>query len=159
MLEWSLGPHMCHAFFLYKMADSISGDESPDQIESLREKLGEKELPDTQINGDVEEEPAKGGQLTTSGGSKKKKKKKKGKGDGGNETVSPETLPGSTGVNLQNLRQLQNLQKSFELLRADEAKAPKTTEEALKKKYQFWDTQPVPKLGGFLFQLACSWIR
>lgn len=57
-----------------------------------------------------------------------------------------ESLP-SPAVNLQNLRELQ---KSFERLRAAEVKAPKTTEEAMKKKYQFWDTQPVPKLGGFL---------
>lgn len=148
---------MCHAFFLFKMADSVSADESPEQIESLQDESGEKDVQDPQVNGDVEEETAKGGQLTTSGGSKKKKKKKKGKGDGASETVSPESLPTtSAGVNLQNLRQLQNLQKSFELLRAGEPKAPKTTEEALRKKYQFWDTQPVPKLGGFCFNLHAA---
>ena len=142
---------------MLKMADGIGRDESPDQIESLAEQSGDKEVPDREINGDIEEHPAKGSLQPVSGGSKKKKKKKK-KGEVGSES-SPESLP-SSAVNLQSLRQLQNLQKSFELLRAGEAKAPKTTEEALKKKYQFWDTQPVPKLGGFcqgLSQLVCSW--
>lgn len=128
------------------MADGIGTDESPEKIESLQEQSGDNEVADREINGDIEEEPAKGGPQQVSGSSKKKKKKKKGKGDVGSET-SPESLP-TSGVNLQNLRQLQNLQKSFELLRVGEVKAPKTTEEALKKKYQFWDTQPVPKLGG-----------
>lgn len=139
--------HMCHAFFLFKMADGIGKDESAEQIESLQEQIGDKEVVDREINGDIEEEPARGGPQQVSGSSKKKKKKKKGKGDAGSET-SPESYS-TPGVNLQNLRQLQNLQKSFELLRAGEVKAPKTTEEALKKKYQFWDTQPVPKLGGY----------
>ena len=142
---------------MLKMADGIGRDESPEQIESLENQSGDKEVPDREMNGDIEEEPAKGSLQPTSGGSKKKKKKKK-KGEVGSES-SLESLP-SSGVNLQSLRQLQNLQKSFELLRAGEAKAPKTTEEALKKKYQFWDTQPVPKLGGFcsvLYQLVCSW--
>lgn len=129
------------------MADGIGTDESAEQIESLQEQIGDKEVVDREINGDIEEEPARGGPQQVSGSSKKKKKKKKGKGDVGSET-SPESLS-TPGVNLQNLRQLQNLQKSFELLRAGEVKAPKTTEEALKKKYQFWDTQPVPKLGGY----------
>lgn len=131
---------------MLKMADGIGRDESPEQIESLDGHRGDKEVPDRAINGDIEEEPAKGSLQPASGGSKKKKKKKK-KGEVGSET-SPESLP-SSAVNLQSLRQLQNLQKSFELLRAGEAKAPRTTEEALKKTYQFWDTQPVPKLGGF----------
>ena len=132
---------------MFKMADGIGTEETLEQIDSVQEQSGDKEVPDREINGDIEEEPAKGSLKQASGGSKKKKKKKK-KGDVESET-SPESLVPSSGVNLQSLRQLQNLQKSFELLRAGEVKAPKTTEEALKKKYQFWDTQPVPKLGGF----------
>ena len=137
------------------MADDSGRNESPEQIETLEEQSGDKEVLDREINGDIEEERAKGSLQLASGGSKKKKKKKK-KGEVGSE-ISPESLP-SSGVNLQSLRQLQNLQKSFELLRAGEVKAPKTKEEALKKKYQFWDTQPVPKLGGFrtwLFVSTC----
>lgn len=138
------------------MADQTGADQSPEKIESLQEQSGDKEPPDPQINGTAEEDPARGVQPPASGGSKKKKKKKKGKGDEGSsssEALSSESLTSSVAMNLQNLRQLQNLQKSFELLRAGEAKAPKTTEEALRKKYQFWDTQPVPKLGGFCFDL------
>lgn len=130
------------------MADNTCPSKSLEQIEPLEDESGEKEPSDQQINGDIDEEVTKGEQVSASGGSKKKKKKKKGKGDGGSDTLSPESLP-TAAVNVQNLRQLQNLQKSFELLRAGETKAPKTKEEALKKKYQFWDTQPVPKLGGF----------
>lgn len=149
---------MCHAFFRFNMADGISPSESPEQIEPLQDETEEKELPDCEINGDIEGEIAKVEQVPASGGSKKKKKKKKGKGDGGigGSEMSPESLPNSTAMNLQNLRQLQHLQKSFELLRAGEPKAPKTKEEALKKKYQFWDTQPVPKLGGFGFNLLAA---
>ena len=146
---------MCHAFFRFNMADSINPGESPEEIEPLQDEPEEKELPDCKKNGDIEGEIAKGGQVPASGGSKKKKKKKKEKGDGVSET-SPESLPNSSAVNLQNLRQLQHLQKSFELLRTGEPKAPKTKEEALKKKYQFWDTQPVPKLGGFGFNLLAA---
>lgn len=43
--------------------------------------------------------------------------------------------------------QMKNLQKFLDTMKITEAKPPKTTEEAKKKKYQFWDTQPVPKLG------------
>ena len=136
------------------MADKSGGDQSPEKIESLQEQSGDREPPDRQINGTTEEEPARGVQPPASGSSKKKKKKKKGKGDeGSSEVLSSESLTSSVAMNLQNLRQLQNLQKSFELLRAGEAKAPKTTEEALRKKYQFWDTQPVPKLGGVCLDL------
>ena len=139
---------------LFKMADKSGGDQSPEKIESLQEQSGDREPPDPQINGTTEEEPARGVQPPASGSSKKKKKKKKGKSDGGSsEVLSSESLTSSVAMNLQNLRQLQNLQKSFELLRAGEAKAPKTKEEALRKKYQFWDTQPVPKLGGVCFDL------
>ncbi|CAH3157078.1 unnamed protein product, partial [Porites evermanni] len=138
------------------MADKSGGDQSPEKIESLQEQSGDREPPDPQINGTTEEEPARGVQPPASGSSKKKKKKKKGKSDGGSsEVLSSESLTSSVAMNLQNLRQLQNLQKSFELLRAGEAKAPKTTEEALRKKYQFWDTQPVPKLDEEVSECGC----
>jgi hypothetical protein len=32
--------------------------------------------------------------------------------------------------------------------------APKSMEEAKRKSYQFWDTQPVPKLGGSFIHLS-----
>ncbi|CAH3134442.1 unnamed protein product, partial [Porites lobata] len=141
---------------LFKMADKSGGDQSPEKIESLQEQSGDRGPPDPQINGTTEEEPARGVQPPASGSSKKKKKKKKGKVDeGSSEVLSSESLTSSVAMNLQNLRQLQNLQKSFELLRAGEVKAPKTTEEALRKKYQFWDTQPVPKLDEEVSECGC----
>lgn len=42
--------------------------------------------------------------------------------------------------------QIKDLQKFFDAMKMD-GKPPKTAEEAKKKKYLFWDTQPVPKLG------------
>ncbi|XP_031560951.1 glycylpeptide N-tetradecanoyltransferase 2-like [Actinia tenebrosa] len=42
--------------------------------------------------------------------------------------------------------QIKNIQKLLDSMKITEAKPPKTTEEAKKKKYKFWDTQPVPKL-------------
>ena len=100
---------------LFKMADKSGGDQSPEKIESLQEQSGDREPPDPQINGTTEEEPARGVQPPASGSSKKKKKKKKGKVDeGSSEVLSSESLTSSVAMNLQNLRQLQNLQKSFE---------------------------------------------
>lgn len=132
------------------MADDNGSNESPEQIKSLRDEGGGKEFTDREVNGVIEEEPPKGGNQLVSVSSKKKKKKRKGKSNEGSETVV-ESLP-SPAVNLQNLRELQ---KSFERLRAVEVKAPKTTEEAMKKKYQFWDTQPVPKLDEDIIECGC----
>ena len=43
---------------------------------------------------------------------------------------------------------LQQLQKAMELLKvSQQTGAPKSMEEAKKKSYAFWDTQPVPKIG------------
>lgn len=43
---------------------------------------------------------------------------------------------------------LQQIQKAMEMLQMNQGQyAPKSLEEAKRKQYQFWDTQPVPKLG------------
>ncbi|KAK2182853.1 hypothetical protein NP493_333g02028 [Ridgeia piscesae] len=44
------------------------------------------------------------------------------------------------------LSQLQKLQKAMELLKLQGQATPRTMDDAKHKKYQFWDTQPVPKL-------------
>ena len=44
------------------------------------------------------------------------------------------------------LGKLEQLQKAMELLKMPTG-APKSIEEAKRKQYQFWDTQPVPKIG------------
>lgn len=142
---------MCRAHSSFSnMADGISPNECPEQIESLPDEGEKEERGDAKVNGATEEDVAKTEQAAASGAVKKKKKKKKPKATTalGTEVLTPDALQ-SAGVSLNQLRQLQNLQKSFELLQAGDPKAPKTTEEALKKTYKFWDTQPVPKLGGF----------
>lgn len=42
--------------------------------------------------------------------------------------------------------QLQKIQKAVELLSMSRGAAPKSMDEAAKKRYQFWETQPVPRL-------------
>ncbi|KAK6473037.1 glycylpeptide N-tetradecanoyltransferase 1 [Huso huso] len=76
-------------------------------------------------------------------GAKKKKKKQKRKKDkaGGKE-------PGQEPVKVNSLpaEKLQEIQKAIELFSVGQGPA-KTMEEASRRSYQFWDTQPVPKLG------------
>lgn len=43
---------------------------------------------------------------------------------------------------------IQEIQKAIELFSVGQGPA-KTMEEASKRSYQFWDTQPVPKLGTY----------
>lgn len=44
---------------------------------------------------------------------------------------------------------IQEIQKAIELFSVGQGPA-KTMEEASKRSYQFWDTQPVPKLGMYM---------
>lgn len=46
------------------------------------------------------------------------------------------------------MQKLQDIQRAMELLSACQGPA-KNIDEAAKRKYQFWDTQPVPKLSKF----------
>lgn len=41
--------------------------------------------------------------------------------------------------------------KGFELLNVDADIRAKTIRDAMSRQFQFWDTQPVPKIGKFLF--------
>lgn len=52
----------------------------------------------------------------------------------------------STQVNSLPADKLQEIQKAIELFSVGQGPA-KTMEEASRRSYQFWDTQPVPKLG------------
>ncbi|MBN3309920.1 NMT1 tetradecanoyltransferase, partial [Amia calva] len=78
------------------------------------------------------------------GGAKKKKKKQKKKKDkvGGKELGQEQ----SAKVNSLPADKLQEIQKAIELFSVGQGPA-KTMEEATRRSYQFWDTQPVPKLG------------
>lgn len=48
------------------------------------------------------------------------------------------------------MQKLQDIQRAMELLSTCQGPA-KNIDEATKHKYQFWDTQPVPKLSKFSF--------
>eukprot|EP00112_Aurelia_sp_Birch-Aquarium-sp1_P014249 Seg3063.2 transcript_id=Seg3063.2/GoldUCD/mRNA.D3Y31 product="Glycylpeptide N-tetradecanoyltransferase 2" protein_id=Seg3063.2/GoldUCD/D3Y31 len=77
---------------------------------------------------------------------KKKKKGKKAEGavSGENEASGATAAENaSAGVNVQTLRQIQ---KAMEQLMATD-KPARTPSEAKQRKYEFWDTQPVPKIG------------
>lgn len=52
----------------------------------------------------------------------------------------------SQQVNSLPADKLQEIQKAIELISVGQGPA-KTMEEASRRSYQFWDTQPVPKLG------------
>uniref|UniRef100_A0A8D0NTR8 Glycylpeptide N-tetradecanoyltransferase n=1 Tax=Sus scrofa TaxID=9823 RepID=A0A8D0NTR8_PIG len=77
-------------------------------------------------------------------GAKKKKKKQKKKKEKGSETDSAQDQP--MKMNSLPAERIQEIQKAIELFSVGQGPA-KTMEEASKRSYQFWDTQPVPKLG------------
>ncbi|KAM6163557.1 glycylpeptide N-tetradecanoyltransferase 1-like [Rhynchocyon petersi] len=77
-------------------------------------------------------------------GAKKKKKKQKKKKEKGSETDSTQDQP--MKMNSLPAERIQEIQKAIELFSVGQGPA-KTMEEASKRSYQFWDTQPVPKLG------------
>lgn len=59
----------------------------------------------------------------------------------------------SAQVNSLPADKLQEIQKAIELFSVGQGPA-KTMEEATRRSYQFWDTQPVPKLGGMTAVLS-----
>ncbi|KAG8446910.1 hypothetical protein GDO86_014383 [Hymenochirus boettgeri] len=72
---------------------------------------------------------------------KKKRKQKRKKDKGGDKLEASEGQ-----VNTLPAEKIQEIQKAIELFSVGQGPA-KTMEEASKRSYQFWDTQPVPKLG------------
>ncbi|KAM8723294.1 glycylpeptide N-tetradecanoyltransferase 1 [Sparus aurata] len=76
-------------------------------------------------------------------GAKKKKKKQKKKKKSGAPEAAQDPL---AKVNSLPADKLQEIQKAIELFSVGQGPA-KTMEEATRRSYQFWDTQPVPKLG------------
>uniref|UniRef100_A0A8B9UIE4 Glycylpeptide N-tetradecanoyltransferase n=1 Tax=Anas zonorhyncha TaxID=75864 RepID=A0A8B9UIE4_9AVES len=79
-----------------------------------------------------------------SGAKKKKKKPKRKKEKGGDQPEQAQDQP--VKVNSLPAERIQEIQKAIELFSVGQGPA-KTMEEASKRSYQFWDTQPVPKLG------------
>ncbi|XP_053555813.1 glycylpeptide N-tetradecanoyltransferase 1 isoform X1 [Bombina bombina] len=72
----------------------------------------------------------------------KKKRKQRRKKDKTTEKLETPEAP----VNALPAERIQEIQKAIELFSVGQGPA-KTMEEASKRSYQFWDTQPVPKLG------------
>jgi glycylpeptide N-tetradecanoyltransferase len=156
------------------MADA-SASKNVEEAESVDKSSPQKDNC-SNINGRLkplsENEPSAGKSVS----SKKKKKKKKGKkeccehdhdhhghaGLGHDEQDGCSEAHGhdhahehdSSCGQKPSANQIKNLQKFLDSMKISEAKPPKTTEEAKKKKYQFWDTQPVPKLGEVFIYLG-----
>ncbi|KAK9961096.1 hypothetical protein ABG768_008907 [Culter alburnus] len=100
------------------------------------------------IDGDNEEEnehmQGPGGDLGAKKKKKKQKRKKEKPSSGGTKSDSA-----SDSQEIKNpaipMQKLQDIQRAMELLSTCQGPA-KNIDEATKHKYQFWDTQPVPKL-------------
>uniref|UniRef100_H3A6P8 Glycylpeptide N-tetradecanoyltransferase n=1 Tax=Latimeria chalumnae TaxID=7897 RepID=H3A6P8_LATCH len=107
------------------------------------------------IDGDNEEETehSKGSPGGDLGAKKKKKKQKRKKEKPSSGGTKSDSASDSQEIKIQQpsknpsipMQKLQDLQRAMELLSACQGPA-KNLDEANKRKYQFWDTQPVPKL-------------
>ncbi|XP_030406331.1 glycylpeptide N-tetradecanoyltransferase 2 isoform X2 [Gopherus evgoodei] len=107
------------------------------------------------IDGDNEEETehAKGSPGGDLGAKKKKKKQKRKKEKPNSGGTKSDSASDSQEIKIQQpsknpaipMQKLQDIQRAMELLSACQGPA-KNIDEATKHKYQFWDTQPVPKL-------------
>ncbi|KAG9337603.1 hypothetical protein JZ751_028455 [Albula glossodonta] len=86
-----------------------------------------------------------------SGAKKKKKRQKKKKDKAGGKDSSQDSM---AKVNSLPADKLQEIQKAIELFSVGQGPA-KTMEEASRRSYQFWDTQPVPKLGEMVTSHGC----
>jgi len=130
---------------------------------------GNSDLEQDPTAGDADVEDDEAPVMSGENGSRKKSKKKKKRapkereeqdtgdsdGQGGSEEeglvedLTEDALAAGEGISLRNpqmsLGKLEQLQKAMELLKMPTG-APKSIEEAKRKQYQFWDTQPVPKI-------------
>ncbi|XP_061443747.1 glycylpeptide N-tetradecanoyltransferase 2 isoform X3 [Rhineura floridana] len=107
------------------------------------------------IDGDNEEETehSKGSPGGDLGAKKKKKKQKRKKEKPNSGGTKSDSASDSQEIKIQQpsknpaipMQKLQDIQRAMELLSACQGPA-KNIDEATKRKYQFWDTQPVPKL-------------
>ncbi|XP_036763938.1 glycylpeptide N-tetradecanoyltransferase 2 isoform X2 [Manis pentadactyla] len=107
------------------------------------------------IDGDNEEETehAKGSPGGDLGAKKKKKKQKRKKEKPNSRGTKSDSASDSQEIKIQHpsknptipMQKLQDIQRAMELLSACQGPA-RNIDEATKHRYQFWDTQPVPKL-------------
>lgn len=141
-----LGSNICHT---KKMADEKSMGES---LPSSGKKINYDDQSED-VNGRLKTVSDNEPSSSKSVSSKKKKKKKKAKKEccdhdhdavdacSGHDHHDHGARPSAN--------QMKDLQKFLDAMKID-GKPPKTAEEAKKKKYLFWDTQPVPKIGKLL---------
>ncbi|XP_069504503.1 glycylpeptide N-tetradecanoyltransferase 2 isoform X4 [Ambystoma mexicanum] len=107
------------------------------------------------IDGDNEDEAehGKGSPAGDLGAKKKKKKQKRKKEKPNSGGTKSDSASDSQDIKIDQpsknpdipMQKLQDIQRAMELLSACQGPA-KNLDEASKRKYQFWDTQPVPKL-------------
>uniref|UniRef100_A0A8C1K551 Glycylpeptide N-tetradecanoyltransferase n=1 Tax=Cyprinus carpio TaxID=7962 RepID=A0A8C1K551_CYPCA len=103
-------------------------------------------------NCENEEHHSDDGEKGDTGAKKKKKRqKKKNKDKSGGKDAAQDPL---AKVNSLPADKLQEIQKAIELFSVGQGPA-KTMEEATRRSYQFWDTQPVPKLGETVTSHGC----
>ncbi|KAK2151268.1 hypothetical protein LSH36_369g03008 [Paralvinella palmiformis] len=135
-------------------------------VDSLHEANSDLENDNSAVDGDVEDDETPTSSHENVGRKKNKKKKRKTK-DMGKSSGDSDGQKGDNDMSdhmdvadkqddssqdmdkldnsLASLGKLQQLQKAMELLKLPQG-APKSMEEAKRKQYHFWDTQPVPKL-------------
>lgn len=115
----------------------------------MADKLEEND-PQNELEQEEDDETIEPSQNVEAGGAKKKKKKKKKKG----QSDESDQLNGESSKALassaSNARGVDQLQKVFQKI-IIEGNQPAENEKD--KKFEFWDTQPVPKLGIFLSSL------
>jgi len=108
----------------------------------MADKLEEKE-PQNELEQEEDDETEEPSKNVETGGAKKKKKKKKKKG----QSDESDQLNGESSKALassaSNARGVDQLQKVFQKMVIE----GNQSESELDKKFEFWDTQPVPKLG------------
>ncbi|XP_070566457.1 glycylpeptide N-tetradecanoyltransferase 2-like [Ptychodera flava] len=107
-------------------------------------KVVEIEQDASAFDGDNEDEGAPDN--LEQGGAKKKSKKKKKKKTATSVTDGDDKDATAMAQVSQPVAKLQEIQRAIELLGIQQKAAPKTEEEAKRKSYEFWDTQPVPKI-------------
>ncbi|XP_059414462.1 glycylpeptide N-tetradecanoyltransferase 1-like isoform X1 [Carassius carassius] len=107
-------------------------------------------------NCENEEHHSDDGEKEDTGAKKKKKKQKKKNKDksGGKDAAQDPLAKSLPQVNSLPADKLQEIQKAIELFSVGQGPA-KTMEEATQRSYQFWDTQPVPKLGETVMSHGC----
>lgn len=137
---------------VYNMADQANGEASQEQEDGSAEaKVTLEEAIRNEVSDESKIQPATANSSTSKKSAKKKKKGKKAEGataavataTNAEQGPSKQSDSASAAVNMKTLRQIQ---RAVEQMMVGD-KPARTKNEARQRKYQFWDTQPVPKIG------------